>query len=136
MYDGEKIDINVKPFENDDNVLVLYCDYFISNLKTYEKVVNALSSNAILIHDVTQTIFSKNYYDYRDDYIVCSLRKWFVTIDGGLCIAKTPIHCKMREENKEYLKLKDAAYKAKTMNFQQLIAKNIMINYLKWLSTN
>ena len=78
----KKFDIDVKPFENDDNELVLYCDYFISNLKTYKKFVNALSPNAILIHDATHTIFSKNYYDYRDDYIICRLRKWFVTIDG------------------------------------------------------
>lgn len=118
MYDGEKFDIDVKPFENEDNALVLYCDYFISNLQTYKKVVNALSSNAILIHDVTHTIFSKNYFDYRDDYIVCSLRKWFVTIDGGLCIAKTPTRCKLKEENKEYLKLKESAYKAKNVYYE------------------
>lgn len=118
LYDDENFDIDIKPFENDDNALVLYCDYFISNLKTYEKVVNSLSPNAILIHDITHTIFSKNYLDYRDDYIVCSLRKWFVTIDGGLCIAKTPIYSEIKEENKEYLKLKEAAYNAKTVYYK------------------
>lgn len=43
--------------------------------------------------------------------MVCNYR-W------GLCIVKTPIRYKMKEENKEYLKLKDAAYKAKILYYE------------------
>ena len=112
-FDGKTFDIDTSSFKNDPNALVLYCDYFIDNSQMYEKMTNSLMPEAILIHDVTHTLFSQNYSDYRDDYIIASLRKWFVTIDGGLCIAKNPVHNKLYVENQNYIILKKAAYIAK-----------------------
>ena len=113
LFDGKTFDIDTNPFKNDKNALVLYCDYFISNNQIYEKIAKSLKKEAILIHDTTHTLFSRNYSDYRDDYIVASLRKWFVTIDGGLCITKNIPHNKLSIENQNYIILKKAAYIAK-----------------------
>lgn len=105
-YDGKNFDIDTNKLCNTDNSIVLYCDYFIANKNMYNKLANSISSNSVLIHDVTHTLFSKQYDDCRDDFIVCSIRKWFVTIDGGLLISKNTIKSNLKPSNTDYITLK------------------------------
>ena len=112
-YNGLDFDIKSFPFDKNEDIILLYCDYFINNSKLYNKISNYLSLKSILIHDVTHTLFSKNYLDYRDDYMVCSMRKWFNTIDGGLCISKEKFKNTLLNDNKRYLLLKENARKKK-----------------------
>lgn len=131
FYNKKEFTIDTNKFKNDDNYIILYCDYFINNEKLYNEVADSISKNAILIHDVTHTLFSKDYIDTRDDFLVSSIRKWFVTPEGGLLISKKPISIALDSGNSNYLNLKEAAQVAKKEYYQDpsLEKKIIYRNY-------
>lgn len=112
-FDGNCFNVNTSSFENKDNIIVLYCDYFISSERNYKIITQSLSKSAILIHDVTHTLFSGNFLDYRDDYLVCSMRKWFPIEDGGLFVCKNELTLHSFKNDLTYLLFKEKARQAK-----------------------
>ena len=103
-----------------DYDIILICDYFIPNKKLYESIANIKNKNknASIVHDATHTLFSKDATFSSDDYVVCSLRKWFVTTDGGLVIKNSPFNINSKNEHNKYI-----YYKTKSREYKNLYYK-------------
>lgn len=123
-YDGKDFSVDFSQIKETDDILILYCDYFINNSLLYKMVTEKISKNTILIHDVTHTLFSKDYLDYRDDYLVCSIRKWFPIEDGGLFISKEPLMDISFKKDETYLQIKKSARAAKKIYYSNPTDKN------------
>lgn len=116
FQNGEFI-IDYSTFYNRNNTCVLICDYFKPNNDVYNNIVNIVSDKNYIIHDITHTLLSKDVNVSLDHYTVCSLRKWFDIIDGGLLIGKEPfninkigVHNKYIENKKISRELKKEYY--------------------------
>ena len=112
-YDGCSFNVDTSSFTNKDDIIVLYCDYFINSNANYQKVIKCLSERSVLIHDVTHTLFSGNFSNYRDDYLVCSMRKWFPVEDVGLFICRNNFSFYDFKNDLTYLISKEKAREAK-----------------------
>lgn len=88
------------------NTCVLLCDYFVPNQEVYNNIIAIVSENNYVIHDITHTLFSRDINISGDDYIVCSLRKWFDIIDGGLIISRDTFDVSRRGKHREYIEKK------------------------------
>lgn len=98
---------------NRENTCVLICDYFKPNNEIYNSIIKQVSEKNHIIHDITHTLFSNDVNVSLDDYTVCSLRKWFDIIDGGLVIGKQPFKINKKEEHSQYIENKTASRKLK-----------------------
>ena len=59
-----------------------YFGYTSTNMDSYIKSFK--NKNVIIIEDITHSLLSKKKFSKYSDYLVCSLRKWFPIISGGL----------------------------------------------------
>ena len=59
-----------------------YFGYTSTNMEKYIKIFK--QRNIIVIEDITHSLLSKKIFSKYSDYLVCSLRKWFPIICGGL----------------------------------------------------
>ena len=91
--------------------IILVCDYFFHNKDLYESIIKIKNKNSKIIHDVTHTFLSNNTTFSNDDYIVCSLRKWFLTTDGGIVIKNSKNNLFSIKNKKEHNKTKSREYK-------------------------
>lgn len=68
-----KIDI-----KNKSSDVLLWCNYFgfRNEMPNYD---------GIIIEDITHSLFSKESYHLRSDYLVASIRKWLPIYCGGYC---------------------------------------------------
>ena len=59
-----------------------YFGYTSTNMESYIKEFK--KKNVIVIEDITHSLLSDKIFSKYSDYLVCSLRKWFPIICGGL----------------------------------------------------
>lgn len=123
-YDGKDFSLDISKIKENNDVLILFCDYFVNNSLLYKKITENISQKTVLIHDVTHTLFSKDYLDYRDDYLVCSIRKWFPIEDGGLFISKEPLMNISLKKDEMYLEIKQKARNAKKIYYNNPTNEN------------
>lgn len=83
---NEKFTFDYNKIKETRNAIILLCDYFVPD-STYNLISSCIDESNYLIHDITHTIFSNSLLLHRDNYTVCSLRKWFDIPDGGLVIS-------------------------------------------------
>ena len=61
--------------------------YFGYNDSNMDSVIEEFSNNKIIvIEDITHRLLSNNNHCLKSDYLICSLRKWFPIISGGVAI--------------------------------------------------
>lgn len=76
--------------------IIYYINYF--GIRQCPKTIEYLkfiarNNNCLILEDLTQSLFSKAYYDIGfGDIIVGSLRKWLPITDGGLVVYKNHIN--------------------------------------------
>lgn len=61
-----------------------YCDSYMDNI-----IEEFSNKKTIVIEDITHRLLSDNNHCMKSDYLICSLRKWFPIISGGVAIKKT-----------------------------------------------
>jgi dTDP-4-amino-4,6-dideoxygalactose transaminase len=96
---------------------ILVINYFgkQQNLKNLENLTN---DNAVIIEDITHTLFNKDKKYNSADYQFASLRKWFSIPDGGI----------IKTNNKLDIKLEKNSYNE--FVFKNLLASILKKNYL------
>lgn len=68
----------------DRNSAVLIMSYFGLSAKNAHEAVSALhAKGAVIIEDITHSLFLREAYSEHSDYLVASLRKWFAAPAGG-----------------------------------------------------
>lgn len=85
-----KVDIINKKYDIDLNFKcsiffgMSYFGYSASVLDNY--IDNFSKKNIIVLEDITHRFLNVNNYCNSSDYLVCSLRKWFSVISGGIAV--------------------------------------------------
>lgn len=111
-WEKQQISIDFRFFTPVKGDVVLWCDFFIFQPELYEEMCSRLSQ-ATLIHDVTHSLFDSNLSTEHDDYVVCSIRKWFSLMEGGIVWSRDPLCKDIKQNVGKYYLLKKQARKAK-----------------------
>lgn len=113
-WDSERqqISVDFRLFTPVKGDIVLWCDFFIFQPELYEEMCSRLSQ-ATLIHDVTHSLFDSNLSTEHDDYVVCSIRKWFSLMEGGIVWGRDSLCKDIKQNMGKYYLLKKQARKAK-----------------------
>ena len=80
---NNKYDIDI-----DEDYSIFYAmSYFGYNVSNMDNYIERISEkNKIIIEDITHRFLCKKNYCSKSDYLICSLRKWFPIVSGGLVI--------------------------------------------------
>ena len=100
-----------------------YFGYTSSNMEMYIKEFK--KRDVIVIEDITHSLLSQKRYSQYSDYLVCSLRKWFPIICGGLAVkvnGKFKIDFSQYTINNDVIQNKELAMK---MKYESIINDNI-----------
>ena len=125
-FNNGKFVANFDEISSDNYDVIMICDYFYHDKDLYESIANIKNKDASIIHDATHTLFSNNTTFSKDDYIVCSLRKWFVTTDGGLVIKNGTFNIDGKDEHSKYI-----YYKTKSREYKSLYYNGENTNDIK-----
>ena len=101
-----KIKARFEDIKADENDIVMWCDYFQFDKEQYDKVYK-WCNGANLIHDITHSLLDYNLDISKDDYTICSVRKWIPVLEGGLYRSKKGNNGKFFDINDNYLDLKN-----------------------------
>ncbi len=76
--------LSVEPDIPADADVLLWCNYFGFRTEMPD-MTDFLSRGGIIIEDITNSFLSSRVHDPQSRFLVCSLRKWFPLLSGGLC---------------------------------------------------
>ena len=119
------------------NVILLHTYYGCDQLSGAYEILKEYKRNtlAVVIEDLTQSLFLYNMAVRRADFVVCSLRKWFAIPDGGFSLKVDRKASKSREASKinytnaGYIKTKQLAQKLKLSYLRgELIEKKLFLD--------
>lgn len=109
--------------------------YFgLSNDKIDTYISQFSKKNVIVIEDITHRLLSNKNYNKESDYLICSLRKWFPIISGGIAVSvkkKFNNNFELQPPSKKYIILKKAAMIIKKIYIEKFSIIFLKNTYLK-----
>jgi len=101
--------------EVEDVSVFLHMGYFgFNSNKSLDSAIHSLKqSGAIIVEDVTHTLFSTHTRHNSNDYYVASLRKWFGAPSGGVIASSRKISATGKNANKELVEIRTDALSKK-----------------------
>lgn len=81
-------------------------------------IENLKSKNVIIVEDITHSLLSQNNHEFKSDYYLCSLRKWFGIYDGAFIASDRELPSYDLQNNHKYLNLRKKADEVKSDYFQ------------------
>ena len=113
----QQISVDFQFFTPAKGDIVLWCDFFVFQSELYEEVCSRLNQ-ATLIHDITHSLLDDNLSTEHDDYVICSIRKWFSLIEGGVMWSKDDLIEDFKPSTGRYFHLKKQARNSKDKFYQ------------------
>lgn len=100
-YDGYRLNYNIDLNQQCDIFFAI--NYFGFTQGRMDEYINFFKKrNVIVIEDSTHSLLSNKSFNSKSDYVVCSLRKWFPILSGGLAVKiKGEFNIKQKEETLE-----------------------------------
>lgn len=109
-------DIKKKIKHND---ILFFMNYFGQKFIEEEQLQKLKDENedVILVEDITHDFLKRRTEQFKWDYTVCSIRKWFAIPDGGMVIGREQLQMIEIENNNHFAKLRESAMKQKNSYF-------------------
>ena len=113
-WNGEEFlfEVDWDSFHPAEGDLVLWCDFFGFQPQLYQQLLERLKGG-VLIHDITHSFLDPALCTEGDNYVVCSIRKWFSLTEGGVFWSKDSIPVPLEKGKGEYLSFKKEARRQK-----------------------
>ena len=134
VYYNYGLKYNVEYRDDVDSFLAMnYFGYASTNMDQYIKKFKEYG--AVVIEDITHSVFSTKRYSEYADYLIGSLRKWMPILSGGIAISMNSMF-DIRIDNRtneKMIEIKDSAmrHKKEYMNNEEEKLKDVFLSEYK-----